>query len=173
MITSVKPRIPFNHLYAWINSLFFDHGHSIDEIVEILTKDQGSQTSPPKTQEEVEQEKSEFKLIVNHCLGKVSDDEIRHLCPPTEPKSLEYLKPVREGHLCIAKGASSGDFSVLIQLERMSEEDMKSLIDKHNETLTFLAYKKAHEGYPYGIAGQNEPAKCGINRKDLFNFDLI
>ncbi|EKO3404964.1 hypothetical protein N6C02_003240 [Vibrio fluvialis] len=159
----VTPRVPCRHLYRWFQSLFHDHGQSIEEIADIALKDS------ELVDDELEKEKSDLILFIRHSLGKASDEDIRHLCPPQAPQKIEYLKIVPEGFLCKAFGTSEEeDFLVLLKLNK-NEDLVRNLVLEHNDYLCLLAYKNAHEGYPFGISGIEQVALAGIHSKDLVN----
>ncbi len=163
---TVKLRNPYSHLNARFEFLFNSCGHTFEEISEIELNNPSYGDVTKLSEAEKSKEKEDLLLLINHCFGKATDQDIAHLCPPSKPKSIEYIRPVEEGHLCITKGTESGDFHVLITLKR-DEEYVRNLLNEHNETITYLAYKNAHEGYPYGVSGESNPAKSGVHAKDL------
>ncbi|MGF1761424.1 hypothetical protein L4D76_26625 [Photobacterium sagamiensis] len=163
---TVKLLNPYLHLYARFNYLFEDCGHTFEEIAEIELNNPIYGDVTELSEQEKAREKESLLLLINHCFGKATDQDIAHLCPPSKPHSVEYVRPVEEEHLCVTKGTESGDFYVLITLKR-DEEYAHKLVKENNELITYLAYKNAHEGSSFGVSGEVDFAQAGIHATDL------
>ena len=165
---TVKLHNPHLYLNARFRFLFNDCGHTFEEIsdIELNNPTYGDVT---KLSDQGRSERKEMLLLlIKHYFGKATDQDIAHLCPPSRPHSIEYVRPVSEGHLCVTRGTESGDFHVLITLKR-DEQYVRNLIKENNERITFLAYKNAHEGNPFGVSDEIDVARSGIHAIDLIN----
>lgn len=167
---TIKLHNPYLHLNARFNYLFNDCGHTFEEIIEIELNNSIYGDITKLSEEEKIKEKEDLRLLINHCFVKATDQDIAHLCPLSKPQSVECISPVKEGYLCVTKGTESGDFYVLITLKR-DEEYVRKLVKENNETITYLAYKNAHEGSPFGVSGEINLALSGIHSSDLV--DLV
>lgn len=167
---TVKLRNPYSHLNDRFNFLFNDCGHTFEEISEIELNNPVYGDVTKLSDQEKKEKKEKLRLLINHCFGKATDQDIAHLCPPSKPHSVEYVCPVKEGHLCVTKGTESGDFHVLITLKR-DEEYVRNLVNGHNERVTYLAYKNAHEGFPFGVSCEIDFALAGIHATDLIDLE--
>lgn len=87
--------------------------------------------------------------VVEYILKKKPFEDIQHLILPHMPNSLEFLKSDEEGHLYQATGDTEGaSFQVLLMIPRISESRVQAMVSKHQDRVCYLAYKRAHEGYP-------------------------
>ena len=166
----VKLHNPHSYLNSRFEFLFNDCGNTFEEISEIeLNNSNYGDITKLSPQDKLER-KEQLLLLIKHCFGKATDQDIAHLCPPSRPLSIEYLRQVSEGHLCVTRGTESGDFYVLITLKR-DEEYVRNLLNENNERVSFLAYKNAHEGNPFGISDEVNVAQAGVHARDLI--DLV
>ncbi|HCH4196476.1 TPA: hypothetical protein NKW06_002749 [Vibrio parahaemolyticus] len=172
---NVKPRSPLRHEYLWYQSLY-EQGYSVEKILETainrVSQRSGGEIQPLVVDED---EKKVWRLFIEHSLGMVNDEQIRSHCPPAIPQRIEYIKQVNEGYLARAVDAQSNDFLVLFNTQNLSadtglsEDVIKNLISTHNEQLSLLAYKNAHEGNPYGYSGDKKGAvaQSGISFNEI------
>lgn len=138
---SVQIRNPFNPKATesqWIRSQH-EAGCDIDLIVENVNREIGG----------VGENGEYTQLVVEYVLGRKQFDDIEHLLTPYMPSSISLIKPVSEGFLCEARGENQeACFSVLLALPLIEERRVRQLVENNQKRMCYLAYKRAHEGYP-------------------------
>ncbi|WP_434771287.1 hypothetical protein [Pseudomonas entomophila] len=144
MSSNVKLRNPYNPNTTEGKWVIFQHseGMTVDEIVENVKKNTGYFAGSEEN----------TRLIVEYQIGKRQFTEIEHLLLPHEPKSIEYVENTQDGHLCRTIGAAEACFDVLIKAPNINEQELRTLINEHPKEISWLAYKNAHEGYPFGYS---------------------
>lgn len=138
---SVKIRNPFSQNTTegkWIR-FQQESGIGIDQIVENVNRVIGGCG-----------ENGQYtRLVVEYVLGRKDFHQIEHLLTPYMPSSLSFVGAVSEGFLCQASGESEeACFEVLLALPRIEENKVRELVEHNQSQMCYLAYKRAHEGYP-------------------------
>jgi len=88
------------------------------------------------------------KLRVSYYLGNASAEEILRYLSPKEPSSIEFHAKVSNGYWLKTLG-DDAEFNVLLQTPNLSIEQVHSLINNHQKSLCWLAYKNSHSGNAY------------------------
>lgn len=149
----------------WVISLR-DSGLSIEEIVELVDEKIGGYGT----------QGSDTRLVVEYQLGHRPASDIEHLLLPHQPTGLQFVQVTNEGFLCCTIGTATATFDVLVDAHDLSEEAIRSLLEKNSEELAWVAYRNAHEGHPFGYSFAGEPslssrtALAGISYTDLQRF---
>ncbi|QLG93264.1 hypothetical protein HZF02_15410 [Pseudomonas yamanorum] len=141
-----------------------DQGLSIDQIVENVDREIGGYGIKG----------SQTRLIVEYQLGLQPFESIEHLLTPHLPSKIALLQPVgEEGYLCLTSGTEEETFHVLLRTPGLNEDQVRALIADHEQEICFLAFKNAHEGYPFGYALPGDPpsasrvAEAGVSFADI------
>jgi hypothetical protein len=141
-----------------------DQGLSVDQIVENVDREIGGYGTKG----------SHTRLIVEYQLGLQPFESIEHLLTPHLPSKIALLQPVgEEGYLCLTSGTEEETFHVLLRTPGLSEDQVRALIAAHEQEICFLAFKNAHEGYPFGYALPGDPpstnrvAEAGVSFADI------
>lgn len=141
-----------------------DQGLSIDQIVENVDREIGGYGIKG----------IHTRLIVEYQLGLQPFENIEHLLTPHMPSKIALLQPVgEEGYLCLTSGTEEETFHVLLRTPGLSEDQVRALIADHEQEICFLAFKNAHEGYPFGYALAGDPpsvnrvAEAGVSYADI------
>lgn len=108
-------------------------------------------------------------LIVEYQLGERPYADIEHLLTPNPPQIFIYIDRTFDGYLCETGGDEHSSFRVLVRTPTVSEDVLKAAIGKYQKEFCFLAFKNAHEGYPYeySLHGVSAVAKAGISYTDI------
>ena len=166
MQKTVKLRNPFRPGTTESQWVIFqrDEGVSIDQIVNNVDRMTGGYGTNGR----------HSRLIVEYQLGLQPFESIEHLLTPHLPSKIELIQSVgEEGYLCLTSGTEEKTFHVLLRTPGLSEEQARALINEHQQDICFLAFKNAHEGYPFGYALPGDPphtnraALAGISFADV------
>lgn len=143
-----------------------DSGLSVDQIVENVNREIGGYGTKG----------SHTRLIVEYQLGLQPFESIEHLLVPHLPSKIALVQAVGdEGYLCRTSGTEDESFHVLLRTPGLTEDQVRALISDHEQEICFLAFKNAHEGYPFAYAlpgdppNKNRVAESGISFADVRN----
>lgn len=117
----------------WVHGLR-DSGESRDKMVSIW------QNHMKSTHEEA-------VLRVDYYLGNIGSDEVLKHLSPKEPKSIQFQGKEDRGYWLKAHGPDS-EIDVLLVTGELSESQVKTLLESHQEDFCWLAYKNSYE-QPY------------------------
>jgi hypothetical protein len=113
------------------------------------------------------------RLVVEYQLGMRPAGDVEHLLQPKMPSGIEFIAETDDGFLCRTTGTEDAVFDVLMRCPSLRYDQVEELISRNQDEIAFIAYKNAHEGYPFGYSLRSDEklthrvALAGISYADI------